>query len=255
MGFSGFPSFRLFTFDTLSPLSRHTQTFAAHAPKAVLTSRDPALVPGRSNSFLILCSSFLFYFTLWIIVDFSRRALLFFLLFLASGFDVWRFFTLFSRLMCCFGYWRKRSSGVYCVTLAERLAWRDMAGHGEKGAIPGLDFFWTHLNWRGAMEYSLSNVLTLVQRVFLRGARLLADLGPVSRTYISFLLTKNFRGFSWRFRDITATHIRVIDLSGNQTRMVYRLQIACLTTQSLFLCIILRSTTLFMNETLVFCPS
>ncbi|KAK3497720.1 uncharacterized protein B0T23DRAFT_310826 [Neurospora hispaniola] len=53
MGFSGFPSFRLFTFDTLSPLSRHTQTFAAHAPKAVLTSRDPALVPGRSNSFLI----------------------------------------------------------------------------------------------------------------------------------------------------------------------------------------------------------
>ncbi|KAK3952064.1 hypothetical protein QBC32DRAFT_370612 [Pseudoneurospora amorphoporcata] len=54
MGFRLLPSFRLFTFDTLSPLSRHTQTFAAHAPKAVLTSRDPALVPGRSNSFLTL---------------------------------------------------------------------------------------------------------------------------------------------------------------------------------------------------------
>ncbi|KAK3395657.1 hypothetical protein B0T20DRAFT_455507 [Sordaria brevicollis] len=95
MGLFRLPILRLFTFDTLSPLSRHTQTFAAHAPKAVLTSRDPALDPGRSNSFLIFAGS--------------------------GG------------------------------------TWRDMA---KKGAISGLDFFWTHWNWRGAMEYSLSNILT-----------------------------------------------------------------------------------------------
>ncbi|EGO53473.1 hypothetical protein NEUTE1DRAFT_119202 [Neurospora tetrasperma FGSC 2508] len=177
MGFSGFPSFRLFTFDTLSPLSRHTQTFAAHAPKAVLTSRDPALVPGRSNSFLILCEHCFFFLLFWLL------ALMF-----------WRFFTLISRLMCCFGYWRKRSSGVYCVTLAERLAWRDMAGHGGKGAIPGLDFFWTHLNWRGAMEYSLSNVLTLVQRAFFTWGETFGGFGPGLSDIHLFSSHEKFQG-------------------------------------------------------------
>ncbi|KAL0475416.1 hypothetical protein QR685DRAFT_568207 [Neurospora intermedia] len=129
MGFSGFPSFRLFTFDTLSPLSRHTQTFAAHAPKAVLTSRDPALVPGRSNSFLILCEHCFFFLLFWLL------ALMF-----------WRFFTLVSRLMCCFGYWRKRSSGVYCSF----FTWGETFG----GFGPGLSdihLFSSHEKFQGVL--------------------------------------------------------------------------------------------------------
>lgn len=130
----GFPAshpFGFFTFDTLYPLSRHTQTFAAHAPKAVLTSRDPTLVPGRSNSFLILCSSFLFYFTPWIIVDFSRRALLFFLLFFFSfwllALMFWRFFHPFLTINVLF--WILAQAIFWCL-LRNPCRKAGLAGHG-----------------------------------------------------------------------------------------------------------------------------
>lgn len=98
--------------------------------------------------------------------------------------------------------------------------WRDMA---KKGATPGLISF-GHIgigggrwNIRFLIFLHLYNELFWDETFWRIWAR------SHGHTFLSF--SRKLWGFSRRFWDIKATHVRVIYSSGNQTSMIYRLRL------------------------------